>query len=153
MDLLAGLCNNSSMSKKILLELTESEVEMIQSGIQKERSSWLEKNITEVSETLMGNNVRHCDSVLNKIGEASKPQKDVLIGSNDLFLIISNAKNEYGKIRGDLRISNKSVEEKYFIHIALANSMIMWLNGKNLLKRLAKFDYTDHSYEFEETEE
>jgi len=141
------------MSKKILLELTESEVEMIQSGIEMEKSGWLAEDIADTSRTLIENNVRHCDSVLAKLSEANKPQHDVLIGSNDLFLIISAAKHEYNRIRGDLRISNKPIEEKDFVHIALANSMIMWLNGKNLLKRLAKFDYTDHSYESEETEE
>lgn len=141
------------MSKKILLELTESEVEVVERAIKIEKNSWLATDIMQASRTLIENNTRYCDSVLTKLEVASKPQNDVLIKSKDLFLMISQAKDEYGKIRGDLRISNKPIEEKDFVHIAVANSVIMWLNGKQLLKRLAKFDYTDHSYEFEETEE
>lgn len=153
MDLLVGLCNNSSMSKTILVELTEKEVEVIQNGIIKERYSISETDPMEIPRTSLEKSMEACHSVWAKLDEAKQGKPDLLITSKDLFYIKSLAKNEYLNLRSDLHISNKIVEQEDFVHISLANALIMWLNGNKLLKRLAKFDFTDHSSQYEEMDE
>ncbi len=77
---------------------------------------------------------------------------EISITAKDLFLIISLAKDQYKLLPNGLHISGKLVEENDFKHIALANAVIMWLNRNGALKKLAKFDYTDHSAQYEESE-
>ena len=122
------------MSNKILLELTEKEVTVL--------------------ETILKQSVlAPAKDILNKIEMACGPQQPVNIGIKDLHYIISRAKGEYQSLPKDLYISRNRVEEDDFKHIALVNSVIMWLNGNSLLKKLAQFDYTDHSCEFEASDE
>lgn len=92
-------------------------------------------------------------SATKKMVDAHTEPEPLKITHNDLFLIKSAANAEYQRLSTNLHISNKRVDSCDFVHIALANSLIMWLNGKNLLKRLAGFDYTDLSAEFESIEE
>jgi hypothetical protein len=135
-----------------LLELTEKELEVLRDGLIKEKYSWEDKDPLEVSRTTIENKLNSCHSSWSKLDSASNSQKEVLITARDLIHIVSLAKTEYTKLRGDLHISEKRVEESDFVHIALANVLIMWLNNKDCLKKLAKFDYTDQSAQFEEME-
>lgn len=141
------------MSKVILLELTEKEAEVLANGLIKERYSWEGKDPMEVPRTIIDKSIEICNSAWAKLDEAKHAKPDLLITAKDLFHIKSLAKNEYLNLRNDLHISNKIVEQEDFVHISLASALIMWLNGKSLLKRLAKFDFTDHSSEFEEMDE
>lgn len=75
------------------------------------------------------------------------------ITSKDLFEIVSVAKTEIVRMPAILHLSEKLVEESDFRHIALANSMLMWLNKNNALKELPEFDFTDHTCEYESNEE
>ena len=93
------------------------------------------------------------ESASAKIAAAFEPRQDTIISSNDLALIVSTAMGDYKTLHGDLHISNKKVEQKSFVHISLVNAAISWLNSKNLLKGLARFDYTDCSNEFDSLEE
>lgn len=134
----------------ILLELTEKEAQMIKNGIIKEKFSWEDSDPTQVSRTLIENNKTHCDSVWAKLDRASQPQQEVVISSKDFFRIKDLAHNKYQELPANVYLSNQKMEERDFVHISIAQSLIMWLNSKNLLKRLAKFDFTDNSCEFEE---
>jgi hypothetical protein len=84
---------------------------------------------------------------------STEPKEEFLISAKDLAFIVAQAKTEYVHLPGDLHISNQKVEEKDFKHISLANAVIMWLNSKGLLNKLVKFDYTDQSSQYEETDE
>lgn len=92
-------------------------------------------------------------SATKKIIEAHTEPEPLKITLNDLFLIKSAANAEYQRLPTNLHISNKAVESSDLVHIALANALIMWLNGKHVLKKLAGFDYTDLSAEYESMEE
>ena len=141
------------MSKIILLELTEKEAELLAQGLIKEKASWEDKDPMEVTQTAINKALEGCNSAWAKLDEAKHAKPDLLITAKDLFYIKSLAKSEYLNLRGEMHISNKIVEQEDFVHISLASALIMWLNKNNLLKRLAKFDFTDHSSEFEEMEE
>lgn len=133
-----------------LLELTEKEIDFLKEVISLEKES-VAKSDARFAEKQRKTSI--CDSFLAKVELASQPKEDLFIGHNDLFLIISSAKQKYLALPANLFISNKIVEENDFKHIALANAVIMWLNSKNLLKRLVGFDYTDKQYQYETTEE
>lgn len=124
---------------KILLELTEKEAEAIKEvlGLEKESISKDKIGFTEQQRK-----TGICNSIIGKIGAAFEPKTEMLIRSQDLFDLISLAKGEYHHIRANTFISNKRVEEGHLIHIALANALISWLNGKSLLKNNVKFDIT-----------
>lgn len=132
----------------ILLELTEEETDAIHHFIQ---LGWLNYNGSGYAEKEKYSNL--LKSVAKKTEDGLKPKVDVLITDKDLFYIKSLANNEYKKLPNETQLSNKPVEQKDLVHIALANAIIMWLNGKNLLKQLARFDHTDSSCQYEETEE
>ena len=135
----------------ILLELTEKEAEFIRNNMLS-AEDLLASDESSIGRTDRENQAALCRSIAGKIVEAFVPQKEVLVTFKDLFNIISLTKEQYHKLPSDLHISNKKVEEKDFKHISLANALIMWLNGKNLLKRLARFDFTDESRQYEEME-
>lgn len=134
----------------ILLELTEKEVDFLKEVIE------LEKVSVANSDSRFAEKERKtgiCNSFLGKVEIACQLKPDVLITSKDLFGLISSAKEKYLQLPGSMFISNKAVEQNYYVHIAVANALIMWLNGHSLLKRLAKFDYTDQSTVSESVEE
>ena len=136
----------------ILLELTPQEAELVQNGLLKEKSLWEDPEKNWGNRTSAENNANRCAVILDKLLVAEQPQEQAVITFRDLFLMISNAKSQYLALPLDLHISNKKVEEVDFKHIALANALIMWLNGNSLLKKLARFDYTDNSNQYEELE-
>jgi len=133
----------------ILLELTEYEVEIVQKMLEVGWLNIVHEDYTNIQQENMS---KACTSISEKIVQAVKPKIDVLINYKDLSYIKSVANNFYRELRGDTRISNKQIEEKDFSIISLANATIMWLNQKQVLKNLVKFDIKDHSVEYEETE-
>lgn len=150
MDLLPESCKNRYMSRTILLELSEKEAEFIREVIA------LEKEAVDKSDSMYAEKQRKtgiCNSFLAKVDLASLPPQDFLISFKDLAHLVSLAKGEHRELRADIHISSKKVDESDFKHISLASAVIMWLNSKNLLKRIAKFDYTDQSYQYEEMDE
>lgn len=116
------------MSKTYLVELTEYEIEHLQDGL-----SGLKP------------------SILSKLNEALIPQENILITHKDYKNLLSLAKDEWVKLPKELRISNKETDDKDLVRFSLANALIMWLNNKNVLKRLVRFDFTDHSNEYDST--
>jgi phage anti-repressor protein len=77
-------------------------------------------------------------------------KQEVLITAKDLHYIISSAVKQFTQLPNEIYISNKKVDEKDFSKIAIANSMILWFNQKNLLNKTVSFDFTDKSLEFDE---
>jgi hypothetical protein len=75
------------------------------------------------------------------------------IKAKDLFSIVSMSKQEIVRLPSNLHISDQKVEECDYRHIAVANSLIVWLNKNNALKELVEFDFTDHSCDYESNEE
>ena len=149
MDKLPESCKNRYMSRTILLELSEKEAEFIREVIA------LEKEAVDKSDSMYAEKQRKtgiCNSFLAKVDLASLPQEDLLISFKDLNHLVSLAKNEYKGLRSDLHISDKKVDESDYKHISLASAVIMWLNQRGLLKKLARFDYTDNSCQYEELE-
>ena len=141
------------MNKTILLELTPKEAEVVGQALINEKYRLEDEAKSSIGKAELEKNVERCNRIWSKLGAASQPQEEVLITASDLFFLISSAKSEYRGLRADLYVSNKRVEESDFKHISLANAVIMWLNSKNLLKRVAKFDFTDLSSQYEESEE
>lgn len=137
------------MSRTILLELTEKEAEIVRKGILHEEASWA-KDGSDGDFNDHENKLNRCKVILAKWEEANKPQVEETITFNDMFNIVSMAKDEYLNLSHPLHISRTKIEEKFFVHISLAQSLIVWLNSKKLLKRLASFEFTDHSTDFED---
>jgi hypothetical protein len=131
------------------LELTSEEAEMIKSALELDRTLCV---APAVSATLQ-RKIDSLDAILSKINLASQVQEPVVITHKNLLHVISMAKTEYQALHGDLHISNEKVLSAHFVHISLANALISWFNSKNMLKRLARFDYTDNSYQYETTED
>ena len=140
------------MSKKYLLELTQKEIDTLMNGLIKEKSSWEDKSTEEVSRTIREDKLTICNSLWATLDGATAPQSDHKISIQDLYFIVSQAKSEFVRLPADLHISRKRVEESDLKHISLAKAVIGWLNSKQLLKKIADFDITDHSYEYEESE-
>jgi hypothetical protein len=136
----------------ILLELTEKEAQLLLGAITDFRN-FNDDSFSEKKQEINRKNTETCDSILNKLELASSPQSDSLITAKDFFYIKSLAKDEYLRLPQDAYLSKERIPEQDFRNISIANAVIMWLNGKGLLKKLAKFDYTDTSTEFEGTEE
>lgn len=122
----------------ILLELTEQELNIIQKAISTQRAldEKLLFNDKERKETL-------CVTVLSKIETERIEPKDELIKFNDFELMISTAKNNYARMDSEIFISNKKVTENYLTYLCFMEAFVSWLNHRSLLKRLAKFDFTD----------
>lgn len=140
------------MSKLTLLELTEKEIALLQNAVIKEKQSWEDKDPAEAGSVSIENNVNTCNGVWAKLDESSKSKPDVLVTAKDLFYIKSLAIDEYKRLPTNARISEKEVEHKDLVHISLANAVFSWLNGKGLLKRVVKFEYTDDSSSYEGNE-
>lgn len=122
----------------ILLELTETELNIIAKAMATEQKldEQMFFNEKEKKEAL-------CVSVMTKIEAARIEPKDELITSKDFEGMISIAKQNYTRLGTEIFITNKKVEENFLTYLCFMESFVAWLNGKKLLKRLAKFDFTD----------
>ena len=105
---------------------------------------------------LKADNLRNEDKLayLNEIfGKYLGIEKmDHLITSNDLFLIISDAKSEFVKIPNNPQISRKPLVKNEFVAISVIEAYTTYLNKNDLLKRMPMIDYTDSSSDYEEFE-
>ena len=122
----------------ILLELTEQELDTIAIAMAAERK--LDRNL------LFNDKERKdalCASVINKVKLARIKPNDELIEFKDFESMVSVAKQNYFRLDSQIFMSNKKVEENYFVYLCFVEAFTAWLNGKNLLKRLPKFDFTD----------
>lgn len=80
-------------------------------------------------------------SIVNKRTKINK--LDHLINNADYFKILSQAKSNYISMKLPVRISYKELEANDALHIATVESVLMYLNKNNLLKKFVKFDYTE----------
>jgi hypothetical protein len=80
-----------------------------------------------------------------------------LINNKDLHKIVDGAKYEMSHFNLPLYVTNKEVERGEVPSLAIIESVVSFLNSKNLLTQLVKVDYTDptvhHDNDFEELEE
>lgn len=122
----------------ILLELTESELNIIAKAIAAERNldEQLWFNDKQKKEAL-------CVSVLSKVEIARIDPQDEPIKYRDFENMVSTAKSNFTKLNAEIFVSNKKVGENYLTYLCFMEAFISWLNHKSLLKRLAKFDFTD----------
>ena len=135
----------------ILLELTEKEAELVQKLALNYGLVPRNKEVEDFTD--YERRIDNTKNISDKVDLALLPQPEHPITDKDLFHIISMAKDQYLALPADLHISNKKVREDDFKHISLASAVVVWLNSKNLLKRLAGFEFTDHAYDFEDTNE
>ena len=143
------MCKNKYMNK-IILELTPRELEVLKYGLLKEEETLRDSLSKEVVPGTLRNDINMCHRLWAYLDDAVKPKEDALITYQDLFDIVSVAKDQFTDLHFDTHISEQKVEQRYFLHISLANSLLMWLNKNNLLKRNVGFEYTDSSCKFEE---
>ncbi len=140
------------MNKTYIVELTEKELAVLISGLIKERLRVEDKTPDEMSRITKEDAMRACDSAWAKLDDAMRDKAEQVITMPDLNFIVSQAKAEFVRLPADLHISRKRVEQSDLKHISLAMSVIGWLNSKQVLKKLANFEFTDHSYDYEESE-
>ena len=70
-------------------------------------------------------------------------QLEHVVNSVDMHLIVSGAKEKYTKLRLPASISRIQVDSSQLPHLAMVESLISYLRGMNLLKKLVKIDYTE----------
>lgn len=137
----------------ILLELTEKETDVLRMGLIELKDSLEDLASAGASKTSLEKQSTACNSIWAKLDLASQPKQEVLITSKDLHYLKSLANSEYKSLSHNTYLSKKKVEERDFVHISVANALLMWLNSGNLLKNLVRFDFTDNSNEYEGNEE
>lgn len=122
----------------MLLELTEQELNIIVKSVsaQRELDEQLWFNDKQKKEAL-------CVAVLNKIELARIEPKDEIIKYSDFEHMISTAKQNYSRLDAEIFLSNKKLPENYFAYLCFLEAFTSWLNNKGILKRLARFDFTD----------
>ena len=80
-------------------------------------------------------------SIINKRTKINK--LDHLITYSDYFKILGQAKSNYVRMKLPARISFKELEANDALHIAVVESVLMYLNKNSLLKKNVNFDYTE----------
>lgn len=75
------------------------------------------------------------------------------VTKHDLYQLISDAKSQYVNLPLNPEISGKRVDKTDLTSIAVMEAFILYLNKNNLLKKLVKFDYTDSSHEYNDSNE
>lgn len=122
----------------MLLELTEQELNIIVKSVsaQRELDEQLWFNDKQKKEAL-------CVTVLSKLEAARIEPKDEIIKYSDFEHMISTAKQNYARLDAEIFLSNKKLPENYFTYLCFLEALTSWLNNKGLLKRLARFDFTD----------
>jgi len=83
----------------------------------------------------------YLNSIFNKHFELMRLEH--VVNSSDFFEIVSNAKNNFTKLKLPVRITNRQADSGELIHIALIESFLSYLNKMKLVKKLIKFDYTE----------
>ena len=77
----------------------------------------------------------------------------ILIELTEKEFIKSLAVKEFNNLSVPMSLSNTQVDQKDLVHVALIKSLLMWLNGNNLLKKVVQFDTTDDSTQYESIED
>jgi hypothetical protein len=68
--------------------------------------------------------------------------KEFVINYKDFYGIVGVAKDNMAKINLPIHISKNKMKDGEIPSIAIAESLISYLNNKGLLKELVKLDYT-----------
>ncbi|HXN74971.1 MAG TPA: hypothetical protein VN855_00580 [Candidatus Acidoferrum sp.] len=66
-----------------------------------------------------------------------------LITYKDLFIIFSEAKTQYIKLKTPVRISKKALEPSEAVHIAAFEAFLLYLGRTKLLRKIVKFDFKE----------
>lgn len=101
--------------------------------VERDISDYLDKelNLTENDKR------RYLRALFEKHFEFEK--LDHLINYHDFHLIISNAKTNYNNIK--LEISGRELYPSEIPQVAIIEAVVMHLNEKGVLRKLAKIDY------------
>lgn len=107
------------------------------SDIEKDLREYLEK------EPNLSRNDRlsYLKTIFDKHLEVNK--LDHLIPANDLWIILSDAKSQYTRMKFPVNISKKIIDGEGQKQIALMEAFLLYLNRMKLLKKLVKFDHRD----------
>ena len=127
----------------MIVDLTMEEIEAIHTFI---GTAWAFSPIEDTEPE--GKMLRLRQSIENKLKE-TQMSADLVITNRDFFGIRSLAVGTYKTLGSNLYISNKKVESRDLANISLAESLLVWLNSKGVLKKLVRFDFTDCSADFE----
>lgn len=83
----------------------------------------------------------YLQTIFHKYLEINKLEHNIT--SKDLFLIFSDAKTHYTKMKTPVKVSQKVLDPAEAVHMAVMEALLLHLGGKKLLRRLVKFDYKD----------
>lgn len=116
-------------------------------SIERELREYLEKE----PNLRRGDRLTYLMGIINK--HMGMDKLDHMVTKNDLFHIISDAKQEYTHQRINPEISGRPVDKSELTTVAVIEAFVSYLNRNALLKKLVKMDYTDPSNDFESTED
>jgi hypothetical protein len=66
-----------------------------------------------------------------------------LVTHKDLFIIFSEAKKQYIKLKTPLQVSAKELEPSEVIHMAVIEAFLLYLGRFKLLNKFIRIDYRD----------
>lgn len=93
------------------------------------------------------------EQLSRKIANTPCWDNPIVMGSKELLQITSWAKSKFVDLPSNLYLSNRKLAHEEITKLALASSVIMWLNEQSNLRRLVDFDFTDISSQFEAYDE
>jgi hypothetical protein len=83
----------------------------------------------------------YLQTIFHKHLEINKLEHNIT--SKDLFLIFSDARTHYTKMRTPVRVSKKELDPTESVHMAVLEAFLLYLGRTKLLRKLVKFDYRD----------
>ena len=83
----------------------------------------------------------YLQTIFHKYLEINKLEHNIT--SQDLFLIFSEAKTQYVKMKTPTKVSRKVLDPTESVHMAVLEAFLLYLGRTKLLRRLVKFDYKD----------
>jgi len=86
--------------------------------------------------------LKYLQAIFEKHLEITKLEH--MINKNDLYEIVSMAKNQFSNQKLPVFITGKAIDLEGCKNIAIMEAFINYLNNKHLLKKLVKFEYTDY---------
>jgi hypothetical protein len=83
----------------------------------------------------------YLQTIFHKYLEINKLEHNIT--SQDLFLIFSEARTHYTKMKTPTKVGRKVLDPAESVHMAVMEAFLLYLGRTKLLNRLVKFDYKD----------
>lgn len=84
--------------------------------------------------------IKYLMAIINK--HYAQDRVEHSVNHYDFQLMLSNAKVQFTQVALPMEISRREVHSQEAVYVLMMEAFIGYLNSKNLLKRLVRFDHT-----------